>query len=198
MKELLPFVALVTCFDENEAIDYAAVRKQVRRQVAAGNNILACGTNGDFTSLTFAEKVRICAEVVEEVAGKVKVFVNAGTPSSYETVMATMVIIAFLNVLSRYIFHFSLAATEEITINLFVWVTTIGIGIAFERSGHLGMVTFFNKFPRSLQKASVIIYSLLAVGLFLILDWYMPHLKSKIRNLQHFTFTFPSFCSLPF
>ncbi|MFW5488170.1 MAG: TRAP transporter small permease [Desulfovibrio sp.] len=87
--------------------------------------------------------------------------------------MATMVIIAFLNVLSRYIFHFSLAATEEITINLFVWVTTIGIGIAFERSGHLGMVTFFNKFPRSLQKASVIIYSLLAVGLFLILDWYM-------------------------
>ena len=87
--------------------------------------------------------------------------------------MATMVVIAFVNVLSRYIFHFSLAATEEITINLFVWMTVIGIGIAFERSGHLGMVTFFNKFPRRMQKASIMLYSVLAAGLFLVLDWYM-------------------------
>ncbi|MEF2232003.1 MAG: TRAP transporter small permease [Pseudodesulfovibrio sp.] len=87
--------------------------------------------------------------------------------------MAVMVVIAFVNVLSRYIFHFSLAATEEITINLFVWMTVIGIGIAFERSGHLGMVTFFNKFPRSLQKASILVYSVLAAGLFLVLDGYM-------------------------
>lgn len=87
--------------------------------------------------------------------------------------MAAMVSIAFLNVLSRYIFHFSLAATEEITINLFVWMTTIGIGIAFERGGHMGMVTFFNMFPKSLQKASVIIYSILAAGLFVVIDWYM-------------------------
>jgi TRAP-type C4-dicarboxylate transport system permease small subunit len=87
--------------------------------------------------------------------------------------MATMVLIAFLNVLSRYIFHFSLAATEEITINLFVWMTVIGIGIAFERGGHMGMVTFFNMFPRSMQKASIVVYSLLAAGLFLVLDYYM-------------------------
>ena len=87
--------------------------------------------------------------------------------------MAVMVVIAFVNVLSRYIFHFSLAATEEITINLFVWMTVIGIGIAFERSGHLGMVTFFNKFPRRMQKASIMLYSVLAAGLFLVLDWYM-------------------------
>ena len=33
-----------------------------------------------------------------------------------------MASIAFINVLSRYLFHFSFAATEEITINLFVWM----------------------------------------------------------------------------
>lgn len=87
--------------------------------------------------------------------------------------MATMVVIAFVNVLSRYIFHFSLAATEEITINLFVWMTVIGIGIAFERGGHMGMVTFFNMFPKSLQKFSIVVYSLLAAVLFLVLDYYM-------------------------
>lgn len=87
MDERLPFVALITCFDDQEAINFAAVRKQVRRQVAAGNNILCCGTNGDFTSLTFEEKVRLCGEVVDEAAGKVKVFVNIGTPSTYETIL---------------------------------------------------------------------------------------------------------------
>ena len=87
--------------------------------------------------------------------------------------MASMVVIAFLNILSRYIFHFSLAATEEITINLFVWMTVIGIGIAFERGGHMGMVTFFNMFPRALQRTWIIIYSVLAVCLFLVLDYYM-------------------------
>ena len=87
MKECLPFVALVTCFDQEERVNHAAVRKQVRRQVAAGNNILCCGTNGDFSSLTFDEKVRLCAEVVDEVAGKVQVFVNAGTPSTFETIL---------------------------------------------------------------------------------------------------------------
>ncbi|MEH0018124.1 MAG: TRAP transporter small permease [Desulfobacter sp.] len=87
--------------------------------------------------------------------------------------LALMALIAFLNVLSRYIFHFSFAATEEITINLFVWMTIIGIGIAFERGGHLGMVTFFNRFPRRFKKASVLLYSLLAAGLFLVLNLFM-------------------------
>jgi len=87
MKQALPFVAIVTCFDDQESIDYTAIRKQVRRQVNAGNNLLVCGTNGDFTSLTHAEKVRVCAEVLEEVNDKVKVFANVGTPSTYETVL---------------------------------------------------------------------------------------------------------------
>lgn len=81
------FVALVTCFNEDESLNYEATRAQVRRQIEAGNNILAAGTNGDFSALTFGEKVRLTEEVVEEVAGKVKVFVNAGMPSTYETVM---------------------------------------------------------------------------------------------------------------
>ena len=45
------FVALVTCFNDDETINYAATRAQVRRQVAAGNNIMCAGTNGDFTAL---------------------------------------------------------------------------------------------------------------------------------------------------
>jgi 4-hydroxy-tetrahydrodipicolinate synthase len=81
------FVALVTCFDDDETVNYVATRAQVRRQVAAGNNIMCAGTNGDFTALTFEEKVRLCGEVVDEVAGKAKVIVNAGMPATFETVL---------------------------------------------------------------------------------------------------------------
>ncbi|MDF1633266.1 dihydrodipicolinate synthase family protein [Mycoplana sp. MJR14] len=80
------FVALVTCFNEDETINYAATRAQVRRQVEAGNNIMCAGTNGDFTALTFEEKVRLTQEVVDEVGGRVRVIVNAGMPATFETV----------------------------------------------------------------------------------------------------------------
>ena len=80
------FVALVTCFNEDETINYAATRAQVRRQVSAGNNIMCAGTNGDFSALTFDEKVRLCGEVVDEVAGRARVIVNAGMPATFETV----------------------------------------------------------------------------------------------------------------
>jgi 4-hydroxy-tetrahydrodipicolinate synthase len=79
------FVALVTCFNEDETINYEATRAQVRRQVAAGNNIMCAGTNGDFTALTHEEKIRLTEEVVDEVAGRAKVIVNAGMPATFET-----------------------------------------------------------------------------------------------------------------
>ncbi len=85
----------------------------------------------------------------------------------------TMAAIAFINVLSRYLFHFSFAATEEITINLFVWMTVIGSGIAFERGGQLGMVTLYNCFPKSMKRWVIILSSGLSAVLFILVDIYM-------------------------
>ncbi len=84
-----------------------------------------------------------------------------------------MALIAFINVLSRYIFHFSFACTEEITINLFVWMTVIGTGLAFEQGGQLGMVTLFNLFPKKMKQSLIIFSSLLAALLFVVVDFYM-------------------------
>lgn len=80
------FVALVTCFNDDETLNLDATRLQVRRQIDAGNHILAAGTNGDFSALTFDEKVQLTEAVVDEAAGRVKVFVNAGMPATFETV----------------------------------------------------------------------------------------------------------------
>ena len=87
--------------------------------------------------------------------------------------LAAMATIAFVNVLSRYLFHFSIGATEELTINLFVWLTVVGTGIAFERGAQLGMVTFFNLFPARMQKAVVVFSAALSAGLFVLVCIYM-------------------------
>lgn len=84
-----------------------------------------------------------------------------------------MAAIAFINILSRYLFHFSFAATEEITINLFVWVTVIGSGLAFERGGQLGMVTLYNLFPPKFKKFVVFFSAGLSAFLFILVDIYM-------------------------
>ena len=87
--------------------------------------------------------------------------------------LMTMALIAFVNILSRYFVNFSIGFTEEITINLFVWMTVVGTGIAFERGAQLGMVTFFNLFPLKMKKALVVFSALLGTGLFVLVCWYM-------------------------
>ena len=84
-----------------------------------------------------------------------------------------MCCITFANIVSRYVLHFSFAATEEITINLFVWMTVVGCGIAFSRGAHLGMVTLFNRFPEALKRGVIVGSALLSSLLFLLVSLYL-------------------------
>jgi TRAP-type C4-dicarboxylate transport system permease small subunit len=84
-----------------------------------------------------------------------------------------MAAIAFVNVISRYLINLSFAATEEITVNLFVWLTVVGSGIAFERGGQLGMVTLYNVLPIKLKKFATLLSSSLSAILFVLVDIYV-------------------------
>ena len=83
-----------------------------------------------------------------------------------------MASIAFVNVLSRKIFHLSFAFTEEITVHFFVWITVLGIAIAFEKGAHLGVVTVYNKLPKTLKKTAAFFSATLSTLLFLIVNYY--------------------------
>jgi TRAP-type C4-dicarboxylate transport system permease small subunit len=101
--------------------------------------------------------------------------------------LMAMALIAFINVLSRYFINFSIGATEEITINLFVWMTVVGTGIAFERGAQLGMVTFFNLFPLKVRKTLVVFSALLGAGLFILVCIYMIQAIYDELTLFHAT-----------
>jgi TRAP-type C4-dicarboxylate transport system permease small subunit len=114
-------------------------------------------------------------------------------------ILSIMAVLGFGNVLSRYIFHASFAATEEIEINMFVWVTVLGIAIAFEKGSHLGMTMIYDKFPNWLKKVATVIAALLAISLFAIVDYYVIreiykdltlfHMRSEALNIPNWIYT---------
>lgn len=60
---------------------------------------------------------------------------------------AFMAIMNFINVASRYCFHYSFSSTEELTITAFVWITMFGAAAGYKRVAHLGMSYVVEKFP---------------------------------------------------
>ena len=81
------FTALITAFRDDESINYSKIGEEVQRQINAGNDIFACGTNGDFSSMTFAERVKVAETCSEAVNGKARLIANAGCPSTNETLL---------------------------------------------------------------------------------------------------------------
>jgi len=110
-----------------------------------------------------------------------------------------MASIAFINVLSRKIFHLSFAFTEEVTVHFFVWVTVLGIAIAFEKGAHLGMVSIYNKLPKTLKKTAAFLSATLSALLFLIVNYYafreiymdltIFHMESEALRIPEWMYT---------
>jgi 4-hydroxy-tetrahydrodipicolinate synthase len=79
--------ALVTPFKKDGAVDEAAVRQLVRRQVDSGIHFVSpCGTTGEAPTLSSREKLRIVEIVVDEVAGRVPVLAGAGGYDTREVI----------------------------------------------------------------------------------------------------------------
>jgi len=79
--------ALVTPFTSDNRVDEPALRRLVRRQVAAGIHFLVpCGTTGENPTLSAAERRRVVEIVVEEAAGRTPVLAGAGGYDTDEVV----------------------------------------------------------------------------------------------------------------
>lgn len=82
-----PFVAIVTPFNADETLNTAALTRQVERQAGAGNGIFCAGTNGEFYTLSFEEKVEVAATCVSATAGRVPVLAHIGEISTHQTIV---------------------------------------------------------------------------------------------------------------
>ena len=85
--------------------------------------------------------------------------------------LAVMSLITFVNVVNRYLFAKSMAFSEEIVVNLFVWITMLGISIAFRRGSHLQMTNLYDKFSPGLKRISIAASGLIATIIFVFLSY---------------------------
>jgi len=101
--------------------------------------------------------VRWVADHLEEVLGA--------------TLLASMALLAFVNVITRYIFQVPLAFTEEIEVNAMVWLTLFGTSAAFRRRHHLKMLFFQDRLPEKIRAWLNHVIALLGIGLFASLGY---------------------------
>lgn len=85
--------------------------------------------------------------------------------------VAVMVTISFVNVITRYFIRMSLSWSEEITVNLFVWVVMLGTAIAFKKGSHLGMEFIYERFPYRIKKVLFLLSAILSIAFFVVLGW---------------------------
>jgi 4-hydroxy-tetrahydrodipicolinate synthase len=83
------FTALVTPFRDG-AVDEAALRGLVERQIAAGvDGLVPCGSTGEAATLSHAEHRRVVEICVEAVRGRVQVLAGTGSNSTRESIELT-------------------------------------------------------------------------------------------------------------
>lgn len=67
-----------------------------------------------------------------------------------------MTCVTFTNVLSRYILHMSISASEEIATLLFILLSLMGSAIAVKRRAHLGLTIITDHLPPKAQSITTI------------------------------------------
>ena len=87
-------------------------------------------------------------------------------------VILVMTALTFINVCSRYIFHSSIAASEEITTNLFVVLSLVGAALALRSNNHIGLNIFSDKLSAKGKEFFHIFEGLSGMFLFGYLCWY--------------------------
>lgn len=76
---------------------------------------------------------------------------------------SVMLFLTFANVLSRFIFHFSLSFSEEIVTSLFVLASLSGTSLAIRNNSHLGLDYIVSFMPQAVRKLLSIFANILGI-----------------------------------
>ncbi|MGJ9383128.1 TRAP transporter small permease [Salipaludibacillus sp. CF4.18] len=105
------------------------------------------------------------------------------------TLFVVMVLLVFLQIVSRVLFSSSFAWTEELARYLMIWITFLGASVGFQYSSHISVEYFINKFkPRyakwmqvTASTACLIFLSVLLIKGIDIIDRSMIQKSASLR-----------------
>jgi len=83
---------ILTPLTENEKFNAEEMRNQINRLINAGvSGIFALGTNGEFYAFSKEEKIEIIKVTVDEVKGRVPVYIGTGCVTTQETIELSII-----------------------------------------------------------------------------------------------------------
>jgi len=85
--------------------------------------------------------------------------------------LVVMAVLAFLNILARYLTRYSFAFTEEIEVAALVWITMLGAAIAFREALHLGFGILRDQLPQPIRHGLAALTGVTAVATMAMLAW---------------------------
>ena len=83
-----------------------------------------------------------------------------------------MALLAFVNILVRYLTDYSFAFSEELEVSALVYLTLFGAAAAFRRGLHLGLSFFLNRFGPRGRRAFLLLSVGLTLAVFAVLTYY--------------------------
>ena len=81
--------------------------------------------------------------------------------------MGTMALLVFVNVVSRYVFNFSIIWVEELTQYQMIWIAYLGAGLALREGRHVAVDTLQDLLPARLRRV-IRLLIWLAIAAFLV------------------------------
>lgn len=90
-----------------------------------------------------------------------------------------MTAICFVQVVTRYIFHYSMPWSEEALRALFVWSSCLGISLGFRTKSHLGVDALVNLFHGKFKKALAIIAYVIVLAFCVVIIYYSAKVTGK-------------------
>lgn len=92
--------------------------------------------------------------------------------------MAVMVLLVFMNVVSRYIFNHSIIWAEEVSQYLMVWVAFLGAGLALRQGRHVAVEMLQDRLPPTARRMTRHLVALLLIvfmGILTVLGFRFAH-----------------------
>ena len=86
--------------------------------------------------------------------------------------LIVMVGVSSVNIIARYLPGFSFAASEELVVNLFVWLTMLGGVVAVKHRAHISITFIIRKIPVRFQNIFILLQWLAVCIMFSFLLYY--------------------------
>ena len=120
---------------------------------------------------------------VMAVCNKCLKIINGITATITMLFLSTMVLLIFIQIISRTLFGLSFVWTEEVARFLMIWVVFLGAGIAFQYGAHISIESLFIRLPVKKQKIIQVIITLLVI-IFLLVLFMVGYQISMLMMIQ--------------